>query len=108
VRCHICPADIPSSYWCGSFNKEHVPMHRRLTSSPNISIGFLILVMTISFLQLNTCTRCCRTYLTSETLKRHIRYAHSVNRIRCQWCPYEVSRNPIVRIFRIVRRQTNH
>ena len=62
--------------------------------------------MTISFLQLNTCMRCCRTYLTSETLKRHIRYAHSVNRIRCQWCPYKVSRNPIVRIFRIVRRQT--
>jgi hypothetical protein len=33
VRCHIFPTDIPSSYWCGSFNEEHVPMHRRLTSN---------------------------------------------------------------------------
>lgn len=34
-----------------------------------------------------------RTYGTQDNLKRHMRYAHNVNKIRCRWCPYEVSSN---------------
>lgn len=36
---------------------------------------------------------CMRTYGTQDSLKRHMRYAHNVNKIRCRWCPYEVSSN---------------
>lgn len=49
---------------------------------------------------------CFRIYPTSEVLKRHIRYAHSVSKIRCRWCPYEVSTN--VRFRRVKHKKTMH
>ncbi|VDI28132.1 Hypothetical predicted protein [Mytilus galloprovincialis] len=42
---------------------------------------------------MNTCMVCMRTYGSQESLKRHMRYAHNENKIRCRWCPYEVSSN---------------
>lgn len=36
---------------------------------------------------------CMRTYGSQESLKRYMRYAHNENKIRCRWCPYEVSSN---------------
>ncbi|VDI13005.1 Hypothetical predicted protein [Mytilus galloprovincialis] len=42
---------------------------------------------------MNTGMVCMRTYGSQESLKRHMRYAHNENKIRCRWCPYEISSN---------------
>ncbi|CAG2197996.1 unnamed protein product [Mytilus edulis] len=45
-----------------------------------------------------TCNECMRNYPTLESLKRHLRYAHIDNRVKCRWCPYDVSSNATYRM----------
>ncbi|CAC5407507.1 unnamed protein product [Mytilus coruscus] len=45
-----------------------------------------------------TCKVCMRNYPTLESLKRHMRYAHTENRVKCRWCPYDVSSNATYRM----------